>query len=214
MRESQIHDQFVAWLRKLEIPYIRHRMDRKSGIQSGWPDFTVLWMSRAMCIEIKTAKGRVTIAQQRVIDFIRRSGNRVEICRSCEECIEAVKNILCEGKLGDDAMALKERPRFKEQFTELKRAVAEVPGNGTKNLSGGGKQPCKHGSGAAEDGLNRAIVQTNNANLPAQNSFYIIDWKGAPYVVAPDQYGAFRMIRKASAVDVANLSKLPSGIET
>src|SRR5690348_16200205 len=121
MTESQIHNQFVAWLRKHEIPYLRHRMDRKSGIQTGWPDFTVLWMSRVVCIEIKTSKGRVSNQQHRVIDFIRRTGNRVEICRSCEECVEAVKNILCEGKLGDDASAPEERPRFSEQFNELRQ---------------------------------------------------------------------------------------------
>lgn len=97
-----------------------------------------------------------------------------------------------------------------ERFSELKHAVANVLVNGKKDLSGGGNRPCKHGSGATEDGLNRAIVQPNNATPPAQNSFYLIDWKGSPYVVAPDQDGAFRMIRKASTIDVANLAKLPA----
>src|ERR1051325_7409270 len=131
MTERQIHEQFIAWLRKLEIPYVHHRMDKKSGIRTGWPDFTILWCSRVMCIEIKTAKGRITLDQARVIAFIRRSGNRVEICRSCEECVEVVKNILCEGKLGDDSVPEQLRPKFIKEFMELKQAVEAVPGNGT-----------------------------------------------------------------------------------
>lgn len=37
-----------------------------------------------------------------------------------------------------------------------------------ENLSGGEKQPCKHGAAEAKDGLNSAIVQPNNAPPPAQ----------------------------------------------
>lgn len=123
MSERQIHDAFIAWLKKREIPFITHRMDRKSGIATGWPDFTVLWMSRVMCIEIKTAKGRLSNDQERVIAFIRRSGNRVEVCRSCEECIEAVTDILCEGKLGAGDTPTDVRTGFRKEFAELKRAV-------------------------------------------------------------------------------------------
>jgi hypothetical protein len=42
----------------------------------------------------------------------------------------------------------------------------------------------------------------------AQN-FYIGDWKGTPYVFAPDLDGNYKMIRKASVLDVDNLPKLP-----
>lgn len=38
-------------------------------------------------------------------------------------------------------------------------------------LSGGVKQPCKHGSGQSKDGLNRAIVQSDNEVQPAQLLF-------------------------------------------
>jgi hypothetical protein len=126
MTERQIHDQFIAWLRKNEVPYSHHRMDSKSGIQKGWPDFTVLWMSRVVCIEVKTSKGRVSKDQERVIAFIRKSGNRVEICRSCEECVEAVKNILCESKLDVGGTPVQ---------SELpKKAV--LPGDGNKLFIG------------------------------------------------------------------------------
>src|SRR6185312_15495378 len=38
------------------------------------------------------------------------------------------------------------------------------------NFSGGVKQPCKHGSAEAKDGLNSAIVQSDNAPLTAEPS--------------------------------------------
>ncbi len=41
-------------------------------------------------------------------------------------------------------------------------------------LSGGVKRPCKHGSSKSKDGLNRAIVQPNNDDMPAQ-TFLLLD---------------------------------------
>lgn len=40
-----------------------------------------------------------------------------------------------------------------------------------ENLSGGEKQPCKHGSEDEKDGLNSAIVQPDNSPPPAQASY-------------------------------------------
>lgn len=185
MTERGIHEAFIAWLRKLEIPYVYHRADKKSGIQSGWPDFTVLWCSHCVCIEVKTEKGRLSKDQKRVIAFIRKSGNRVEVCRSCEQCVEAVKNILCENLQGfgfDNPLA--EVPRFREEFRELKRAVAAVPDNGTE-------------------------WHTFTKRCLPKPEFYIGDWKGKTYVFAPDQRGGYGKIREASVIDIANLPKLP-----
>jgi VRR-NUC domain len=178
MTERKIQDDFAAWLRGNQVPFIRHRMDKKSGIQKGWPDFTVLWMSRAVCIEVKTDKGRVSLDQARVIAFIKRSGNKVEICRSVDECIEAVKNILCEGKLGDEATPINEQPRFTKEFEAMKAEVAKVPGNG------------KHSVMRPED------------------RFKIGNWKGDDYVFAASQDGQYCMIRKATPADVINFQKL------
>lgn len=173
MREiDDIHMPFLAWLNELKIPRVYHRPDRKSGIQTGWPDFTVAWMGRVVFIEAKTPDGRLSKVQENVHAFIRASGNRVEVCRSLEECKEAVKNILCENTLS------------------------------------GEKRPCKHGLAESKDGLNAGLVQPDN-DPPAQN-FYIGSWNGNPYVFAPDQRGAFRMIREASAFDRLRLPKLPA----
>lgn len=186
MTERGIHEAFIAWLRKLEIPYVYHRADKKSGIQSGWPDFTVLWCSHCVCIEVKTEKGRLSKDQKRVIAFIRKSGNRVEICRSCEQCVEAVKNILCENLQGfefDNPLA--EVPRFREEFRELKRAVAAVPTT-----------------------LPQQPLADRNGEGQKSATFYIGDWNRVPYVFAPDLDGSYKLIRKASTIDIANLPKL------
>jgi hypothetical protein len=91
MEIEDIHVPFLAWLHELRIPFVYHRPDRKSGIQTGWPDFTVLYEGRVALIEAKTAAGRLSEVQESVHAFLRGSGNPVEVCRSVEECKEAVR---------------------------------------------------------------------------------------------------------------------------
>lgn len=130
MRERQIHDAFEVWLRERKIPFVHHRMDRRSGIAKGWPDYSVFWMGRAVMIEVKTIKGRLSPDQLKVIEFIRRSGNTVEIARNVPECVEAVQNILCEGKPNVGHYGGCNYP-LEGCFKELKQTVAKVPGNGS-----------------------------------------------------------------------------------
>ena len=52
--EKEMHEQFTSWLRVKALPFVHSRMDRKSTIQEGWPDFTVILPDgRVMCIEFK-----------------------------------------------------------------------------------------------------------------------------------------------------------------
>jgi hypothetical protein len=182
MREIEdIHIPFLAWLNELQIPRVYHRPDQRSGIQRGWPDFTVAWMGHVVFIEAKTPEGRLSKVQENVHAFIRASGNRVEVCRSVEECKEAVRNILC--KL-NAAPVLADAARTK----------------GARNPIGGEarESTCSRPEGAkASD--SRGGVQ-----------FFIGNWNGNPYVFAPDQSGAYRMIRQASAFDRLTLPKLPA----
>lgn len=99
MKEIEdIHRPFISWLQERQIPFVYHRPDRKSGIHSGHPDFTVLWMRRQVMIECKTTSGKLSDLQVKRIDFLRRNGNVVEIARTLSECIEAVQSILCTGE--------------------------------------------------------------------------------------------------------------------
>jgi hypothetical protein len=214
MREiDDIHVPFKAWLDAGQIPYIYHRHDRKSGIQTGHPDFTILWMRRQIMIECK-GQGRPSPKQLERIAFLRRMGNVVEIARSFDECVEAAYKVLCEGKpsLGDSVTC---NWPLSKCFKELKRAVAEVPGNGTEDLNAVpvladanevlGLRKAK----ADEARESTLIADTVSDSRRRRSNFYIGDWKGTKYVFAPDQGGDYQMIRKASVLDIDNLPPLP-----
>jgi hypothetical protein len=317
MREvNDIHVPFKAWLNERRIPYVYHRTDRKSGIQEGHPDFTILWMRRQIMIECKTAGGKLSPKQVERIDFLRRSGNVVEIARSLSECVEAAYMVLCEGKPSTEAHGACNYP-LEGCFKELKRAVAAVPGNGKNNLpvpvlaesptlektsgearestrggiepnSRGGHplyektknencvcederktlralredrdkteteeqkemeshaeessssgfknsssqqsaretgrlptmpeiNPCQETSrtshelhGASDSGMDLSgLPPRRTSSVGGGQNFYIGDWQRTPYVFAPDIDGNYKMIRKASVIDIANLPKLP-----
>jgi hypothetical protein len=208
MREiDDIHVPFKAWLDERRIPYVYHRPDRKSGIQEGHPDFTILWTRRQIMIECKATGGKLSPKQLERIDFLRRSGNVVEIARSLSECVDAAYKVLCEGKPATEAYGACNYP-LGGCFEELKRAVSEVPGNGTKDLSG--SAACAVATDVCPTSTVKAMpkVDSGTCKPPAQN-FYIGDWKGTQYVFGPDLDGNYKMIRKASVIDIDNLPKLP-----
>jgi hypothetical protein len=207
MTEKEFHRDFEKWLRERRIPFVTARMDRRSTIGNGKPDYCVTWMNRCVYVELKTSKGRLSPAQIKEIEYIRRSGNTVEIARSLPEAIEAIHNILCEGKPATEAYGACNYP-LGGCFEELKRAVSEVPGNGTKDLSG--SAACAVATDVCPTSTVKAMpkVDSGTCKPPAQN-FYIGDWKGTQYVFGPDLDGNYKMIRKASVIDIDNLPKLP-----
>jgi hypothetical protein len=209
MREIEdIHIPFLAWLNELAIPRVYHRPDRRSGIQVGWPDFTIAWMGRVVFIEAKTPDGRLSKVQENVHKFIRASGNRVEVCRSVEECKEAVRNILCETLGGAETVVEKKQPSG-DATTEDSASPQKL--NAAPVLA----EPHSLGSprrdGEAREGTPAPQAQPLNApDSRGGVQFYVGNWKGVPYVFAPDRGGALRMIREASAIDRIRLPKLPA----
>jgi hypothetical protein len=213
--EKQFHRDFEKWLRERQIPFVTARMDRRSTIGNGKPDYCVTWMNRCVYVELKTDKGRLSPAQIKEIEYIRRSGNTVEVARGMAEATEAVNNILCEGKPSVGSYGACNYP-LEGCFKELKRVIAKVPGNGTKNLNAASvlaepREPeC---SGEARESIQASNSQTAQTELSDScggvQNFYIGDWKGMKYVFAPDQGGDYRMIRKASVIDIDNLPPLP-----
>jgi hypothetical protein len=202
MREiDDIHLPAIKWLTEARVPYVYHRPDRRSGIHKGHPDFTILWMRKQIMIECKTPSGKLSDDQVKRIDFLRRAGNVVEIVRNLSEFKEAAHQVLCEGKPATEAYGACNYP-LEGCFKELKRAVAEVPGNGTGDLSGDTEitKLSVNLAGNSEAEVRRA---------PHAQNFYIGDWKHTPYVFAPDIDGNYVMIRKASVIDIDNLPKLP-----
>lgn len=89
--EKQIHNGFIAYLKRERLSYSHHRMDKKSGIAVGFPDFCIIHCGRALLLEIKTPKGRLSEAQREMIKQLTLNGNITEVCRSVEECVRAVE---------------------------------------------------------------------------------------------------------------------------
>jgi hypothetical protein len=78
--EKAMHDLFSQWLRLNGIPYIHARMDKKSTIQKGWPDFTMLYQGRALCVEFKAMGGAPSEEQESVIQSLTKTGTTVLVC--------------------------------------------------------------------------------------------------------------------------------------
>jgi len=65
-----------VYYRKLQI---------KKGMHTGWPDIEIIHRGRFICIELKTAKGRLSKAQKACHGKITLAGGLVKVCRSLEE---------------------------------------------------------------------------------------------------------------------------------
>lgn len=79
---------------KERLCFIHHRMDKKSGIQAGWPDFTICHVGRCLLVEVKTTKGKLSEVQENMCEVLQRRGNRVEIVRNIEQAVWAVQTWL------------------------------------------------------------------------------------------------------------------------
>lgn len=94
MTERQISDGFCAFLRKEELSFVRARTDKKSGIQEGWPDVTVIHCGRAFLCELKTQAGQLSKKQIECHTELRKNGTLVTVARSVEEAVSAVQTWL------------------------------------------------------------------------------------------------------------------------
>ena len=64
---------------------VRGAQLKARGLLPGFPDILILWQGDAFCIELKSAKGRLSKEQEAVHDRLMVAGCFVETCRSIEE---------------------------------------------------------------------------------------------------------------------------------
>jgi hypothetical protein len=184
MRELQIHDGFIKWLKKNRLAYIRARADKKSGIRTGWPDFTILHCNRSLLIEVKTARGALSRAQKIVIAELRaQSGIVVQVARSVEECCAITISWL--GIVADEKVLYGEpggaAPVGIISTTGAK--VAPVPvGERLQNI------PFPPGSKVR-------LIQPGE-------TVRIGNWQGTPWLIVKKD-GKEQMVRKATDADIA-----------
>ena len=84
---KDLHLPFITYLKRWNLPYVYHRPDRRSGINQGHPDFTVIWRGRSFLIEFKVPGGELSLGQMLRIDELSRSGTFTAVCTSLEEAI-------------------------------------------------------------------------------------------------------------------------------
>ncbi len=89
--EAHQHELFAHYLAKEGLPFIHARMDRESTIQVGWPDFTIVYQGRALCIEFKHGKGKVKPEQTRWLETLNLTGTPAHVCRDIEDAISLTK---------------------------------------------------------------------------------------------------------------------------
>lgn len=67
-------------------------LSKAMGMKAGCPDLLVVHNGNAIFIELKTAKGRTSDAQNAAIERIEAAGSRVHVCRSLEDVIVVLKH--------------------------------------------------------------------------------------------------------------------------
>lgn len=91
-RERDLHDYIIDRCRELGYYVIHSRMDRRSTVAVGAPDFVVAMPGgRTVWIECKSAKGKPTTAQLASVTWLLRLGHIVHIVRSKKEADSVLK---------------------------------------------------------------------------------------------------------------------------
>lgn len=95
MREiADLHQPFIAWLRKRNLLYVYHRPDRKSGINKGHPDFSVLLPDgKVKCVEFKTPTSSLSSDQTERIQELTEHGTPVLVAFTLETAIAWIEGV-------------------------------------------------------------------------------------------------------------------------
>ena len=95
--EKQMHEDFIQWLNLNEIYYIHSRMDKKSTIAKGAPDFTIIHQGIGFFIEFKTPQNTLSEEQKAHAKKIMASGTDYFICYAAQEAIEVTRKQINQG---------------------------------------------------------------------------------------------------------------------
>jgi hypothetical protein len=84
--EADLHAQIIDYCRSKGWGYIHGRMDRRSTVTEGSPDFVICADSgRVFFVEAKSKDGKVSVKQQAWIAQAKRNGHTVHVLRSVQE---------------------------------------------------------------------------------------------------------------------------------
>src|ERR1700756_1709828 len=90
--ELAMHDEFSRWLtlRKKFVSFIHANPTKRSTIQKGHPDFTILSLNRSIMIEFKVPPNGLTADQMERFGELEAAGNTVIVCTSAGAAIQLV----------------------------------------------------------------------------------------------------------------------------
>jgi hypothetical protein len=83
--EKDLHRDIVRYLNVFGLPFCHARMDRKSSIAEGYPDFTFPYRGFFVAWEAKTATGKLSGRQHETREAIERNGGKFKVIRQLEE---------------------------------------------------------------------------------------------------------------------------------
>ena len=91
MTEQELQKELCDLLNSHGIPFCRARMDRRSRITRGWPDFTFAFNGQFVSWEAKVGKGTLAKEQADLMFKILSHGGRARVIRSIDEAIQHLK---------------------------------------------------------------------------------------------------------------------------
>ena len=79
--ERQLQEQIAQWLNLKDVAFINPRMDKRSPLPGGWPDFTLAYQGIPIAIECKTVAGALRPEQQQCLAKMEQNGWTILIAR-------------------------------------------------------------------------------------------------------------------------------------
>jgi hypothetical protein len=88
--ERQMHVEVQRECLRQRIGMIEARMDRRSTIPKGHPDFTLMKNNHLFLLELKAANGRLSNDQEDRIAYLKECGNDTFVACSTDQAIRAI----------------------------------------------------------------------------------------------------------------------------
>lgn len=89
--EKELQELCANYLRQLDIPFNRNRMDRKSSGTVGWPDFSFPFRGKFFAVEFKVGSNHTSPEQARCLAAIERNGGIAVVIRDFEAFRQLLK---------------------------------------------------------------------------------------------------------------------------
>lgn len=91
--EKDLHRDIIRYLNVLGLPFAHARMDKKSSIAVGYPDFSFPYRGRFVAWEAKVRGRPLDADQQRTREMIEKHGGQFAVIRGLEDAKNHLREI-------------------------------------------------------------------------------------------------------------------------